>query len=77
MLETAGDVHCLAATRLEAAAAPLMSGPATVQVSELSAELTQTALGLAAKAADACLQHGDRGGLARCALVQVWAVITS
>lgn len=69
--ETSGDAFCLACTLLEGSAILLLAGPGNTVTKPLEEQLLQASLGSAARAANMCLQLGDRGGVARCALVQV------
>ena len=61
----------LAAIQLEAAAIPLLVGPGAEPSAQLADEALQICLNQADYGAQAYLAHGNRGGLARCSLVQV------
>lgn len=69
--EMSGDSFSLAQTQIEGAAAVLLCGPDNMASDSVDAEILQSSLGLATKGANLCIQLGNRGGLARCALVQV------
>jgi len=67
---TTEDVCCLAAIHLEAAAIVLLVGPGSGSSTQLAEEELRILLSQADHGAQAYLAHGNRGGLARCSLVQ-------
>ena len=68
---TTEDICGVAAIHLEAAAIVLLVGPASGPSTPLADEALRMLLSQADHGAQAYLAHGNRGGLARCSLVQV------
>ena len=71
---TTEDVCGLAAIHLEAAAVILLVGPGSESSTPLAEEALRILLSQADHGAQAYLAQGNRGGLARCSLVQVRSI---